>query len=315
MNQSDHSSPPLEQTSLDETCARLHTLRSALLAIEPGLFLRGTTAWIHEGFAAPLLALVDQVREALGKLDELAGDDDELGGLCFVGGAEVAEACRPLTREGLQREELLIAAESAHERVIRVLDAVLGHRGYQIALDPVTEGQNAASVRSMYAALGNGVSDAQESGGVEALTEALTAAISDDAWALVRMSDRFVVEHLRRRAMAWRPDEDSKTAERLLSDAAAAMKLLRGINLRPALIAHDQRVAKQALDLLEPARTSARARLDLVQALDMLRGRDDALDELGAAFARGSAVGWRVKAALNALLESLEKPSSDSPGF
>lgn len=311
-------SPPqssAEQHDAD-TCAQLHTLRSALLAVDPARFLRGTKAWIYDGFAAPLLSLIEQVQEALARLDELAGDDDELGGLCFIGGAEAAEACRMLNREGLQREELLIGAESARERVVRVLDAVLDHRGYQVALDPSTEGRNASSVRAMYATLNEEVTAAQESADVKALTRALTDAMSNDAWAIVRMSDRFVVEHLRRRAIAWHgPEATPKAAERLLSDAAASMTLLRGINLRPALIAHDLHAARQALELLEPSRTSSQAREAMVKALQALHGRDNGLDELSAAFARGSAVGWRVKAALKALVEQLEAPAAGSDGF
>lgn len=317
LNHTDRSSRPLSQEhNTADTCAQLHTLRSALLAVDPGLFLRGTSAWIYEGFATPLLGLVSQVREALGQLDELAGDDDELGGLCFIGGAESAEACRTLDRQDLQREELLIAAESARERVVRVLDAVLDHRGYQVALDPATEGRNASSVRAMYAALMREVQEAQESADVKALTRALTGAMSDDAWALVRMSDRFVVEHLRRRAIAWHgADATAQAAERLLSDAAASVTLLGGINRRPALIAHDLRAAREALELLEPARTSSQAREAMVQALLALRGRDEALDQLSAAFARGSAVGWRVKAALKTFIEQLEAPDTGLSGF
>lgn len=316
LNHTDPSQPLNQPHDMANTCAQLHTLRSGLLAVDPGLFLRGTAAWIYDGFAAPLLGLIEQVRKALGQLDTLAGDDDELGGLCFIGGAEAAEACRALKRESLPREELLIAAESARERVVRVLDAVLDHQGYQVALDPETEGRDASSVRSMYTTLSHGVASAQETADIEALDQALIDAMSSDAWALVRMSDRFVVENLRRRAMAWQgPDATPQTAERLLSDAAASMTLLGGINLRPALIAHDLRAAQQALVLLEPARTSAQARDAMGKALQSLQGRDDALDQLSAAFARGSSVGWRIKAALKTLLEKLEAPDTGANGF
>ena len=130
------------------------------------------------------------------------------------------------------------------------------------------------------------------------------------------MSDRFVVERLRRRVLAWGgPGAEDLDARRIVSDAAAAMALLGRIGLRPELRQHDLRTAHRALELVEPARSSAEARSALLTALEALRGRDSGLDQLTAAFQRGSAVGWRLKAALAKVVEELDAPACDPFGF
>lgn len=293
---------------------RLESVRATLSELDGRRFLRGTTAWITDGFAAPLTRAVDEAREALSLLDTACGEDDEVGGLCFIGRAETGEALRALASAPQAREDLLIAAESARERVIRVLDAVLAHQGLPAVLEPQAEGRQAASVRAMYTRLAQELADAEketvQAEAVELLVAALTDAVSDDAWALVRMSDRFIVEKLRRRALAWgTPNAEDRNGLRLVSDAAASVALLGRINLRPALVEHDLREAQRALSLVEASRTSSEARRELQHALDALLGRDPDLDALSAAFARGSAVGWRIKAAIESLLTRLQTPA------
>lgn len=304
--------PPAEEAAA--AWGQLAAVRAMLADLDARRFLRGTTAWINEGFATPLIQAVDSARQALAALDAACGEDDEVGGLCFIGRAETGEALRALASAPQSREELLIAAESARERVIRVLDAVLAHQDLPAVLEPEAEGRQAASVRAMYARLAQELADAEketvQQEAVELLLAALTDAVSDEAWALVRMSDRFIVEKLRRRALAWgTPNAEDRNGLRLVSDAAASVALLGRINLRPALVEHDLREARRALALVEPSRTSTEARHELQHALDALLGRDPELDTLAAAFARGSAVGWRIRAALESLLTRLQTPA------
>jgi len=95
-----------------------------------------------------------------------------------------------------------------------------------------------------------------------------------------RARDRMIILALQARVLRWARDGASDAeGARLYTDIVTAADLLRSINLREELAAHDQQMALEAARALagaDPAAAIAAA----LPALRGLRGRDDGLDAL-----------------------------------
>ncbi|HEY3493668.1 MAG TPA: hypothetical protein VGK73_03235, partial [Polyangiaceae bacterium] len=104
---------------------------------------------------------------------------------------------------------------------------------------------------------------------------ALAALVSEPAYAHVRASDRAPLRRLRERLLVWaRHDGSASVGLELLEDVTTTADLLRGINRRQELRAHDLAALRE---LSQGPREAPSAWLS---QLDGLFGLDDALDDL-----------------------------------
>jgi hypothetical protein len=237
-------------------------------------------------------ALLRRALETMQALQEAGAGDgpDVVGDVCFAGAFELNRARRELAA-ARDPDERLVAAETGRRKLRRALRAVLEaarESGEQDVLGGAHQGmhhvadlESGLTVRRLYAsfrrALRRPASEAPDDVlvAVRYAAGALAALVTAPDYADVRASDRAILRRLRERAFAWaRTDRAVREGLNLLEDVWTSADLLRDINRRQELRAHD---AALVMDLLagpasDPAAWFAR--------LDTLAGLDDALDVL-----------------------------------
>lgn len=213
-----------------------------------------------------------------------------VGDVCFASTLELRRVVREL-EVATDPDDLAVAAETTRRKLRRGIRAVL--EGAREAGDPdilggehqgrhqVTDLAPALVVRRMYAtfrrALREPTDDSPEAMlmAVRYAGGALAALLTSPDYAELRASDRIVLRRLRERVLAWARERKSVVeGQRILADVATTADLLRGINRRQELRAHDRGVLERTAD--GPTH-DVRAWL---AALDLLIGLDDALDDL-----------------------------------
>jgi hypothetical protein len=213
-----------------------------------------------------------------------------VGDVCFASALELRRVVREL-ETATDQDDLAVAAETARRKLRRGIRAVLEgareagdsdilggeHRGrHQVAdLAP------ALVVRRMYASFRRslrGPSDDSPEAMMMAVRYAggaLAELLTSPDYVEVRASDRIVLRRLRERVLAWAREKRSVVeGRRLLADVATTADLLRGINRRQEVRAHDHEVLDRTVG--GPV-DDVRAWLD---ALAPLAGLDDELDHL-----------------------------------
>lgn len=214
----------------------------------------------------------------------------EVADVCFAARGELRRAAHSLGQAGANQDDRLATCEAAHRKLRRALGAVLTALGraadfrFPALAELDAELASAAAVRRMYAKFRRSLPacDPAEPASVRrALRYAavsLAVMIGDGGFGEVRTQDRALLLQLQGRILHWARSGGIDGVE-LYRDIVTAADLLRSINLRPELAAHDQtmlRAAATALAGCDPDAALAAA----APALRALEGRDDALDAI-----------------------------------
>ena len=213
-----------------------------------------------------------------------------VGDVCFASTLELRRVVREL-ETATDPDDLAVAAETARRKLRRGIRAVL--EGAREAGDPdilggehqgrhqVADLAPALVVRRLYAtfrrALREPIDDSPEAMmmAVRYAGGALAALLTSPDYAELRASDRIVLRRLRERVLAWAREKRSVVeGRRILADVATTADLLRDINRRQELRAHDTALLERGAG--GPTQ-DVRAWID---ALAPLTGLDDELDDL-----------------------------------
>ncbi len=214
------------------------------------------------------------------------------GDICFGGALELNAVLRQLD-EARSVDEALVACEAGQRKARRAIRAVLDaaearatsaieatpERESGVVEAPDADVENAISVRRLYArfrrSLRRPASESAEDVLVcvryaaGALATLLTATDSST----LRVSDRVMLRSLRDRVFEWaRGDRGVQAGLQVLGDVFTSADLLRGINQRQELRAHDRSVIATLLAFGDQADGS-----DMVLRLE---GLDDELDRI-----------------------------------
>lgn len=244
----------------------LHELETVtnLTAAEPDLAAVDPDAWSPGATKAPSVADV-----------------------CFAGLYELRRADRQLASARTLVEQV-IAIEIVLRKLRRAIRAVLEAArdvggvdvlgGIHQGLHRVADVESGLAVRRLYADF-RAALRAPTAETPEAILEAMRYAagalatmLASPAYPDVRAADRSLFRVLRERVLRWaREDRAPRSGRAILSDVVSSGELLRAINQRPELRAHDQAIVRSF------------ASLDLdtwLLRLDALRGLDDTVDRL-----------------------------------
>ena len=250
------------------------------------------------------LAIAEQLDEMAGGSEPLPGDSpgdvfqpaierrEELSDVCFGAALELRQLRRQIEAAGEREVELLVAVESASRKLRRVIAAIL-EAAERVSDDPVPqiaapaeEVEAALAVRRLYASFGRGLRP-YDSGDPASILNALryaagalAAMVASADFSETRLLDRRMLLDLQARLLTWaRGARDLEEGERILSDIGTASALLRGINGRQELRAHDEALIGSLLARHPRDVAEVRRFLTEVRALE---GRDDELDALTA---------------------------------
>jgi len=282
------------------------------------------------GQALKLLHLLERLNDSIPEDDELSFDRDltpqtrpgvvlnrpvmpRVGDVCFAGTLELNRA-RVILMRAKTTDDSLVAAETALRKVRRVIHAVLEVAQAEGAIDIAGGEQrhrrlgvdlrSAFGVRRLYAgfrrALRRPDSDDPEAVlmALRYAAGALATVSTSEAYAGARASDRALLRRLRERLLDWsRSGRPVELGLQLLDDVWTCADLLRGVNRRQELRAHDSTLIAALLASPAPADKSWLARLN-----DLI-GLDDTLDLLSERTANG--VDERSQAELLTRLEQL----------
>jgi hypothetical protein len=221
--------------------------------------------------------------------------DAEILRLCFGARHELVPVRGQLEAQGASHEQLLVACDRARRKLRRSLVA-LGEararadgRSFGAEDDATDAVQGAVAVRYLYAKFGEALGSCSDDAPINdvhgALRRAATAfamLFGDPDFAEVRVADRMLLQGLQRRTLAWGRSPDRREGLRLYGDIRSAGQLLRAINLRQELQAHDAALLIDLQAELDACTALADSgRLERVAGrMRALRGLDDALDDL-----------------------------------
>jgi hypothetical protein len=209
--------------------------------------------------------------------------------ICFAAVYELRRVADELVAAS-SPEERLVAAETAARKLRRSVRAVLAvAHGYTNSKPPHDRDRmtlesdlaSAIAVRRLYARFRRALRRPEGAGPQAVLgalryaAGALATLVASREYVELRASDRALLRRLRERVFAWsRNTQEVERGLQLLDDIWTAADLLRGINRRQELHAHDRRCVAS---LLGSAGTDARTWL---AELESLLGLDDTLDAL-----------------------------------
>jgi hypothetical protein len=213
-----------------------------------------------------------------------------LGDLCFAGVLDLSQAVRRL-EQARSFEELLTAAEAALRKLRRCVQAVLA-AVQEAGLFAVFDGlplrpepedlTSTLAVRRLYAEFRRSLRQPEGATAAEVFVAlryaagALAVLTASPHYYHARVSDRSLLRALHRRVLAWaRTDRSTEAGLQLLNDTRTCADLLRGINCRQEIRAHDRALIEQ----LSAGPTGGDGE-EWSQRLDLLFGLDDRLDAL-----------------------------------
>lgn len=206
-----------------------------------------------------------------------------LANVCFAGAFELGRVLRELTA-ARALPDVLVAAETARRKLLRAFRAVLDAAQDLRDDEPpwrheATDLRAALVVRRLYAGFRRALRRPTADDADAVLTAvryaggALATLVTATAYNEVRASDRLLLRRLHERALAWaRHDRDVTTGLQLLDDVWTLADLLRGINRRQELRAHDTATTRIAM------RGPGHAPAQWLALLGTLVGIDDELD-------------------------------------
>lgn len=213
-----------------------------------------------------------------------------VGDMCFAGTLELNRALRELSRAH-DEAELLIAVETACRKLRRAIDAVIaaanaggpveGSSGEHQRRPQSTDLLSALAVRKLYAGFRRSLRRPSDESPAAVLTAlryaagALATLVGSPEYAGARLSDRALLRRLRERLLSWaRGDQSGREGLQLLGDVRTCADLLRGVNRRQELRAHDETLLRT---LLQGPGDDPSAWL---RSCEGLSGLDDELDRL-----------------------------------
>jgi hypothetical protein len=232
-----------------------------------------------------------------------------LGDVCFACSFELNVALRALER-ARDTDEQLSAAESARRKLYRAIHAVLrlspNAAAARASLEKRIGNELTASlaVRRLYAEFRHNLRRAENESSEAVLTAlryaagALAALTASPHYHAVRVSDAALLRSQHARLLEWsRSGKPRAAGLQLLDDLSTSASLLRDINRRQELRAHDTDLIRALLA------TPPLDRTDWLTQLDPLIGLDDALDRLTAQLraARGNELAVEILARLSSL--------------
>jgi len=211
--------------------------------------------------------------------------------VCFAGALELNRALREL-QAARDADALLTAAESAQRKLGRSIRAVLRLARADAALGSanlVDEGplrgqheqelQTALAVRRLYADFRRTLRRPENDSSEAVLTALRYAAgavailTASPHYVDLRVADRALLRRLRDRLLEWsRAGKAKESGVQLLNDIFTCADLLRDINRRQEVHAHDRQLAGELV------RDSGRAPAEWLKDLERLTGLDDTID-------------------------------------
>jgi hypothetical protein len=269
--------------------ARIHAELRELL--ERSLAAMGTLIALADSDGEP----ADGLSDAWGGLDQAPTARRHVADVCFASRLELRPVARALAT--IQHaDESVVAAETGRRKLRRGVRAILEaarEAGSEDLLGGPHQDQHrvadlapALSVRRLYATFRRSLrapaDDSPEAvlAAVRYAGGALAALITSPDYSEVRASDRVVLRRLRERALTWaRGDRNPVEGLRLIADLDTTSDLLRGINDRQELRAHDRAAIAAALAADDADGETWRGLLEGLRGLD--DDLDDALDGLG----------------------------------
>lgn len=213
--------------------------------------------------------------------------------VCFVAGFELSRALRGL-EAATDTETRGIAAETAMRKLQRVLRAVTasgersGGSSIVSSADPLrrrldAELESSLAVRRLYVSFRRSLRRPEDESREAVLTALRYAAgglatiAASPHYQAVRMSDRALLRRQRDRLLDWaHAGKPTMAGVQLLEDIFTCADLLRDINRRQELRAHDVTLIRELVG------DTTRPREDWLTRLDRLAGLDDGLDALTA---------------------------------
>jgi hypothetical protein len=240
----DEADPVSARATAEKVEASLKCALRTLFALEQ-LNLDASDGELEFDLEPPTL---DGLRLAVPALPRLAD-------LCFAGGLELSRALQELGRAG-GADELLIATETALRKLWRAIRAVLDV-AHESGVGVLATGQHLRQsggfdlastllVRRLYAVFRRGLRRAESEDAQAVLMTlryaagALANLMSSPHYRHARVSDRALLRRLQERVLAWaRSDKCTDRGLELLEDVWTSADLLRGINRRQELRAHD----------------------------------------------------------------------------
>lgn len=215
-----------------------------------------------------------------------------LSDVCFASGFELSRAARELARPG-DVDARLSAAETACRKLYRALHAIFeatretstaGALGAQLLRKrKATELERALVVRRLYAEFRHSLRRANDDSRESVLTALRYAAggvallTASPHYGAIRASDRALLRRLRDRLLEWsHAGKPASEGLQLLEDIWTSADLLRDINRRQELRAHDAELMRSLAgdSLLDHA--------GWLTSLERLKGLDETLDGLAA---------------------------------
>jgi hypothetical protein len=236
------------------------------------------------GLLATCGVLLEQTLFALQSLERVCSGEADLR---FAAEFELRRVQREL-REARSVEERLVAIEAVLRKLRRSIAAVLaaepddsGQPGGDAPPAAGSDLESGLAVRRLYAGFRRTLRRPADESFEQVLyalryaAGALGSLFSSPEYAAVRASDRAVLRRLRERLVAWTQGERTvQLGLQALEDVWTVSQLLRDINRRQEIAAHDRR---QIAWLLADRGHDPRA---WFSALETLIGLDDALDVL-----------------------------------
>lgn len=256
-------------------------------------------------------------------LDDFGDVFDDTGGsaaatrpreadLCFGGAMELGSVVRRLD-DARSRDEELVACEAGRRKARRAIRAVLAAASEldgSVPRDTDAEAarfeaeiENAIVVRKLYAQFRRCLRRPADETPEEVMSclryaaGALAMLLTATDSSYLRVCDRSMLRGLRDRVFAWaRSDKDPRAGLDLLEDVFTSADLLRGINQRQELRAHDRALVAE---LVRGVRFTSGT--PQTEAFSRIEGMDDEIDAL---LERGEREGFGlVENALRARLE------------
>ena len=231
----------------------------------------------------------------IGLRSAAAAPQARLEDICFVAGLELSRTLGALVTAG-EPEAAATAVEAALRKLYRVLHAVLeGARekgsapqesDEQLQRRLTVELESALAVRKLYARFRKSLRRPEGQDRQSVLTalryaaSALASLVASPHYHALRSSDRDLLRQLRDRLLEWaHAGNPTSVGLQLLEDVFTCAELLRGINGRQELRAHDMDLVRELVA------DATRARSAWLEKLERLVGMDDTLDSLASRLA------------------------------
>lgn len=230
---------------------------------------------------------------SLAPADAISSEPQSVSAVCFAMSHELGAVRRELRAPSASHEQLLVACDRARRKLRRSLRALGEAHGRQagrtlaLADDWTDRVQAAVAVRHMYTKFREALPDCPDDPDpamvarlLRRAATALAMLCGDEDFDEVRLHDRLLLRDLQTRTLCWGRAPQAQAGARLYADIRSAADLLRAINLRQELRAHDVALVEELRRLFAGGAPSSGDLELLAGRMRELRGLDDDLDAL-----------------------------------